>query len=80
MFLIFWSLFKYRFVFLHELFLCFTEAHHNQKSYIHHIAHMIIHGVLHILGYDHINDKDANIMESLEIATLEKFNIQNPYQ
>ncbi len=44
-----------------------------------HWAHMIIHGILHLVGYDHINDKDAIEMESLEIKKLESIGFPNPY-
>ena len=44
-----------------------------------HWAHIIIHGVLHLLGYDHINKADAEIMESLEIKTLATLGFDNPY-
>ena len=40
---------------------------------------MVVHGTLHLLGYDHETEDEANIMESLEIRILEKMNIQNPY-
>lgn len=59
---------------------CLTEAEHDNKPFYHHVAHMITHGILHIMGYDHINDTDAEIMESLEIDILRQFNIPNPYQ
>ena len=45
-----------------------------------HTAHMVVHGVLHLLGYDHIKDKDAKKMESKEIAILKKLGYKNPYQ
>ena len=45
----------------------------------HHFTHLIIHGVLHLLGYDHIDDCDATIMENLEIAALAGLGIGNPY-
>ena len=41
--------------------------------------HMFTHGMLHILGYDHNNNHQANNMESKEIEFLSKFNIINPY-
>ena len=41
---------------------------------------MIIHGVLHLLGYDHIKQIDADIMEPLEIKILDLLNISNPYE
>jgi len=44
-----------------------------------HWAHIVIHGVLHLLGYDHIQDHDANIMQALEIETLAKLGFDNPY-
>lgn len=44
-----------------------------------HIAHLIVHGFLHLHGYDHEIDADAKIMESIEIATLGGLGIANPY-
>ena len=41
---------------------------------------MVIHGTLHLLGYDHIKDSDAEEMEALEIALLKALNFPNPYQ
>lgn len=55
------------------------EAIQQQKDFKHHIYHMVIHGWLHLLGYDHENDHDANVMESLEINLLHHFGIKNPY-
>ena len=45
----------------------------------HHFAHLIIHGVLHLLGYDHIIDSDAVIMEKLEVEALARLGIGDPY-
>ena len=56
------------------------EAKAQSKPLKHHWAHMVIHGTLHLLGYDHINDDDAKEMESLEVALLAKLNIDDPYQ
>ena len=56
------------------------EAKAQNKLLIDHWAHMIIHGCLHLLGYDHINDKDALEMEMLEINILAKLSISNPYE
>lgn len=44
-----------------------------------HWAHMMIHGVLHLLGYDHEVDRDAQVMEACEVAILESFGFANPY-
>jgi probable rRNA maturation factor len=59
---------------------CISEAEKTHKKIHNHIAHMITHGVLHILSYDHIDDDEAEIMETLEIEILNHFNIENPYQ
>ncbi len=56
------------------------EAKQQNKALDHHWAHMIIHGVLHLIGYDHINDMDAEEMEALEIKILIKIKIDNPYE
>ena len=55
------------------------EADEVDKFIRDHIAHLIVHGTLHLLGYDHIEDDDANVMETLEIRILQGMNIQNPY-
>jgi len=55
------------------------EALEQGKPLAHHWAHIIVHGVLHLLGYDHIDDADAELMENKEIAILSKLNINNPY-
>lgn len=56
------------------------EAKEQQKSLENHLAHLTVHGVLHLAGYDHINDEDADHMEALEIQILKKMNIDNPYK
>ena len=67
-----------------DLILCESvikkEANQQNKTLLQHWAHMIIHGVLHLQGYDHLNDDEANKMESLEISILEKLGFNNPYQ
>ena len=55
------------------------EAKDEDKFFKDHFTHMIVHGTLHLLGYDHIEEDEANIMEAMEIRILEKMNIQNPY-
>jgi len=55
------------------------EAKAQNKTLEQHWAHLIIHGVLHLQGYDHISDDEAIIMESLEIKILESLGFTNPY-
>ena len=55
------------------------EAEEQNKTLQQHWAHLIVHGVLHLQGYDHIEDKEAEYMESLEVATLKQLGFQNPY-
>lgn len=55
------------------------EAIEQGKPSQSHWAHMTIHGTLHLLGYDHMSDSEATIMENLEIELLDKLNIPNPY-
>jgi probable rRNA maturation factor len=43
------------------------------------VSHLFVHGVLHVLGYDHIEEQDRNRMETLETEILAFFNIENPY-
>jgi probable rRNA maturation factor len=55
------------------------EAKKQGKALRDHFAHLSIHGVLHLLGYDHVKNRDAKMMEQLEIMALKKVNIENPY-
>ena len=56
------------------------ESKDQGKTFDDHIIHMLIHGIYHILGFDHENDKMATVMEEKEIALLNKLNIRNPYK
>lgn len=56
------------------------EARQQNKPLNDHWAHITIHGVLHLLGYDHIEDSEAEEMETLEIKLLNMLKIANPYQ
>lgn len=55
------------------------EAVEQQKLLTHHWAHIIVHGVLHLLGHDHIDNNEAEAMENREINILQTLNISNPY-
>lgn len=57
-----------------------AEAALQAKPILHHVRHMIIHGVLHVVGYDHETEADANTMENLEIALLAKLEQPDPYR
>jgi probable rRNA maturation factor len=56
------------------------EAEASGKSLKDHTTHLIVHGVLHLLGYDHIDDADAAKMEAKEIRILKKLGLADPYQ
>ena len=55
------------------------EAVAEGKPFDHHLAHLAVHGFLHLLGYDHENDRDAEKMESLERRVLGRLAIPDPY-
>src|ERR1700722_17211098 len=55
------------------------EADDEQKPFEHHLSHLAVHGYLHLIGYDHENDADAEIMESLETEILAQLGIPDPY-
>jgi len=58
---------------------CTREAAAAQKPLWDHMRHLLLHGLLHLLGYDHIEDAEAEAMESLEIAVLAQHSVGNPY-
>lgn len=58
---------------------CAREAAEAGLPFDHHVTHLIIHGTLHLLGYDHVRDDDAALMEGLETEILGKLDIPDPY-
>ncbi len=58
---------------------CAREAAEAGKSLADHTTHLIIHGLLHLLGYDHIRDRDATLMEETEVKILGTLGIDDPY-
>ncbi|MFL0806170.1 MAG: rRNA maturation RNase YbeY [Oceanobacter sp.] len=69
---------------LGDLVICsqvvFREAHEQSKEAMAHWAHMVVHGCLHLLGYDHIKDEDADVMENLERQVLASLGFPDPYK
>ena len=55
------------------------EAQEQGKSLVEHTKHLTVHGLLHLLGYNHKTENQATDMETLEIRILEKIGVQNPY-
>jgi probable rRNA maturation factor len=55
------------------------EAAQEQKPFAHHLAHLAVHGFLHLLGYDHESDEDAEAMEQLERTILSRLDLPDPY-
>lgn len=56
------------------------EATEKSISFEDHLTHLVIHGFLHLQGYDHEKDEDAEIMEAVEISALNELAIDNPYE
>jgi len=56
-----------------------AEAAEHGKGVHEHWAHLTIHGVLHLLGFDHVDDDEAEAMEAMEISALQQLGISNPY-
>lgn len=59
---------------------CAKEARAAGKSMTDHVTHLIIHGTLHLLGYDHERDADATLMEGIEVEILGKLGLDDPYR
>ncbi|MFM8453793.1 MAG: rRNA maturation RNase YbeY [Gammaproteobacteria bacterium] len=56
------------------------EADRYNVQFLAHWAHMVVHGTLHLLGYDHELDEEAALMEGLETSILQQFGFKNPYE
>jgi len=72
-----------KYIFLGDIVLAFeyisNEAVNQSKTFNNHLSHLILHGLLHLIGYDHEEEEMAKIMENTEINILKKLNIDNPY-
>ena len=70
-------------IFLGDIVLAYEtiaqEALSGGKTFNNHLTHLLLHSILHLIGHDHENEKDAEIMENLEIKILQKLKIKNPY-
>ena len=58
---------------------CVAEAKEKDTPIAHHATHLVIHGMLHLLGHDHIEDDEAELMEALEVKALASMGLHNPY-
>jgi probable rRNA maturation factor len=59
---------------------CLREAEAREITIAAHATHLIVHGTLHLLGYDHMNDGEAEAMEALEAAIMVSLGLHNPYE
>ena len=57
-----------------------SEAKEQNKTFMSHLAHMVIHGLLHLLDFAHDSEEDSTVMEKKEIELLRHLNISNPYE
>ena len=58
---------------------CAREAEAAGKPMADHVTHLVVHALLHLLGYDHVRDQDATLMEATEVAILGKLGLPDPY-
>jgi len=59
---------------------CAREAAEAGRPFADHVAHLVVHGTLHLLGYDHMCDEDADLMERIEVEILATMGIPDPYR
>jgi len=59
---------------------CEREAKAANRPFDWHVQHLLVHGTLHLLGYDHISDADGDLMETVEVAILATLGVPNPYE
>ncbi|MBT4907841.1 MAG: rRNA maturation RNase YbeY [Rhodospirillaceae bacterium] len=59
---------------------CAAEAVDQSKALAHHLSHLVVHGTLHLLGFDHETDDEAETMEALERAVLARIGVPDPYR
>jgi len=69
--------------YLGDLVICqpvlMQEAEQQEKTLQQHWAHLLVHGILHLRGFDHIDDEEAEKMEALEVSILDQLGFPNPY-
>ena len=58
---------------------CTREAEAQGKPMADHVTHLVVHGVLHLLGYDHVEEEDAAVMEDIEVRILASLGVSDPY-
>jgi probable rRNA maturation factor len=58
---------------------CAREAEAAGVRFAHHVTHLVVHGTLHLLGYDHVRDADADLMERIEVEILASLGVPDPY-